>query len=209
MLPSSTHPQEPPSPYLRPAALRSALGCRWGARDPREWSFPAAARWLPGSAPARRGRRPGAPRTPRARCAPAGTPTSGRGARTACALRGAAANAERDPPRRRRVRAAQQGLGTPGTGAWGWASPLLPARGRKRRPSEAASDALARGPLGRGDRSRLESARPTPPRGSLAGTRLGRRSCRPPQTTQFFKWKNDLKRPFCILTCCVAHRQAT
>ncbi|XP_059755627.1 myosin-13-like [Balaenoptera ricei] len=31
----------PPSPYLRPAVLRSALGCRWGARDPREGSFPA------------------------------------------------------------------------------------------------------------------------------------------------------------------------
>ena len=87
VVPSSTHPHQPLSPYLRSVTLRSALGCRWGARDPRDGSFPAAARCLPRPPPARAAPTARTPRTPRGRCALAGTPTSGRGAQTAGALR--------------------------------------------------------------------------------------------------------------------------
>ena len=200
MVPSSTHPHEPPSPYLRPAALRSALGCRWGARDPREASFPAAARWLPGPAPARR--------EPTAR-SPEDAPRHVRSGRDAHFRERRAdrrrAQGSRSQCRARPAPPAPRPRGTArsrrsGHGRLWPASPLLRARGRKRRPCEAASDAPARGPLRRGDLSRLDSPRPRPPAGALAGTRLGRGSCRPPQTTQFFLMEKGLEKTLLQIT---------
>ena len=141
----------PPSPYLRSAPLRSVLRCR----GPMRGAVPeAAARCLPRTPPARPGPTAGSLEEARARCALPGTPTSRRGAR---APRPHSGGAQTLPNKTRRPDAASaRGHAVSALRAHspgGRASPLLRARGRKRRLLEAANHAPERGHLRRGDHS--------------------------------------------------------